>query len=208
MADTGGIDGGDRAERAGGRGVERDRRDDAERARALIEGLDAQAEALAALDDAVAAEELARAEIARTTWADRVRAVEASGGVIELELPDGQLVSGAVIAVLSDGMQLADGTVSWVIRAEAVHSITGVRMRTRQATRIEQRLSLGSVLRDWADERSPVQCVSARGVREGSVIRVGADHIDLAEHDRGDPAAVRRIRTIPMVSLWAVRRWQ
>lgn len=193
------------------RGPGGDRIDDAERTRTLLEGLDAQAQALAALDDAEAAEELARAEIARTTWADRVRAIDATDvatiGLIEVELPDGQVIAGRVVAVLADGMQLVDDVCTWIIRFDAVQSIVGVGMRTREATRIEQRLSVTSVLREWAHERSPVQCVSARGLREGSVIRVGADHIDLAEHDRGEPMSIRRVRTLPLPSLWAVRCW-
>jgi hypothetical protein len=193
------------------RGPSRDRIDDAERTRTLLEGLDAQAQALAALDDSAAAEELARAEIARTTWADRVRAVDATdgdhGGSIEVELPDGQVIAGRVGAMLADGMQLADDTCTWIIRADAVQSIVGVGMRTREATRIEQRLNVTSILREWAQERCPVQCMSARGLREGTVIRVGADHIDLAEHERGEPMSIRRVRTLPLPSLWAVRCW-
>ncbi len=193
------------------RGTGGDRIDDAERTRTLLEGLDAQAQALAALDDAEAAEELARAEIARTTWADRVRAIDATDhatiGLIEVELPDGQVIAGRVVAVLADGMQLADDVCTWIIRFDAVQSIVGLGMRTREATRIEQRLSVTSVLREWAHERSPVQCVSARGLREGTVVRVGADHIDLAEHERGEPMSIRRIRTLPLPSLWAVRCW-
>ncbi len=194
------------------RGPGGDRIDDAERVRTLLEGLDVQAQALAALDDAEAAEELARAEIARTTWADRVRAIDATDhatiGLIEVELPDGQVIAGRVVAVLADGMQLANDVCTWIIRTDAVQSIVGLGMRTREATRIEQRLSVTSVLREWAHGRSPVQCLSARGLREGTVVRVGADHIDVAEHERGEPMSIRRIRTLPLPSLWAVRRWQ
>jgi len=193
------------------RGPGGDRIDDAERTRTLLEGLDAQAQALAALDDAEAAEELARAEIARTTWADRVRAVAATGhatdSLIEVELPDGQVIAARVVAVLADGVQLADDLCTWIIRSGAVHSIVGVGLRTREATRIEQRLSVTSILREWAHERRPVQCMSVRGLREGTVVRVGADHIDLAEHERGEPTSIRRIRTLPLPSLWAVRCW-
>lgn len=190
----------------------RHRVDDAQRAAGLLESIDVQAQALAALDDVRAAEELALAEIAHTTWVDRVRAVASSNGVIEVELPDGRVITGSVEAVYVDGLFLIGRTETgrtdeWVIRADAVHSVIGVGMRTRQASRIEQRLTLASVMRDWAEEMSPVQCLLARGPREGTIVRVGRDHLDVAEHFDGEPSHMGRVRVLPITSLWAVRRW-
>jgi hypothetical protein len=189
--------------------VDRHRVDDEQRLAGLLDGLDVQAQALAALDDVRAAEELAVAEIARTTWADRVRAVAASNALIEVELPDGRVVTAAVDAVFADGLSLVGSPEvgEWVIRADAVQSLRGVGMRTQPASRIEQRLTLASVLRDWAEQMSAVRCVSARGTREGTIVRVGSDHIDLAEHVDGEPSSTQRVRVLPMMSVWALHRW-
>lgn len=177
--------------------------DPAQWAQSLVDGWSAQESALSALDDAVAADELAQAEMARVCWPDRVRAVDS----IDIELPDGLVVAGQVVAVLADGLHMREGSCEWVIRSEAVQSIVGVGARTRAASIVDQRLTTFSVIRDWARERSPVQCLSVRGVREGTIVRVGADHLDLAEHDRGEPHEVRRVRMIAVSGLWAVRRW-
>ena len=45
-------------------------------------------------------------------------------------------------------------------------------------------------------------------VLPGTIDRVGADHLDLAEHGRGElrrAAAVRQVRLVPLAALVAVR---
>ena len=126
---------------------------------------------------------------------------------IEVELPDGTVLAGTVDAVLADGIHLREANTAWIIRASAVQSIVGLGVRTQPAGTIASRLGVISLLRDWTVEHAVVQIVSARGLRVGTVIRVGADHLDVAEHERDEPTRFRRVRTIAMASIWAVRRW-
>jgi hypothetical protein len=197
-------------ERGGTKGRPPESGDD-DRIDALLEGWSVQAEALAALDDAVAAEELARAEIARISWAERLRAA----GEVELELPDGQPIRGNVEAVLADGIHLCAREPGgrereWIVRLQAVQSLSGLGPRTRAATRIEQRLTVATILRGWADDSEPVQILSRRGALTGRLTRVGLDHVDVAVDlgEGGTSAAGWSpvVRTVPMSAVWAVRQ--
>lgn len=180
----------------------------------LFTGLDTQAQAYAVLDDLAEAEALAVAEIARINWADRLRAVTE----VHLELPDGFVVSGEVAAVVADGVHLltpgGSGPAEWIVRAEAVHAIHGLGQRTAGPSRVDRGLTVASILRGWAEDDSVIECWSARGRRTGTVIRVGADHLDLAEQrpldlaePRGGNVTDRSARcTLPLAGLWALSR--
>lgn len=181
---------------------ESQREPDPERFARMFTDVETQASAHSALDDLADAQALAVAEIARTTWADRLRAMTSA----QVELPDGTVISGHVEAVLADGLHLRDAMQEWIIFSQAVQSLRGLGERVTPASRIEQRLSLMSVLRCWLDDGSPVQCLSVRGPREGMIVRVGADHLDLDEQDRDDLSQARRRWTLPIARLWAVRR--
>ena len=181
--------------------------DERERTEALLAGLSAQAANLAALEDAAEAEELALAEIARIPWADRVRALTGNGVRVEFELPDRSRLEGTIEAVLADGIVLEESSGGWAIWADAVCSITGLGPRTRSPGTVAARLTLASVLREWARDGSAVRCLGELGVHEGTLTRIGADHLDLAEHDRDDSRGVRVERTLPMSAVWAIRRW-
>jgi hypothetical protein len=181
--------------------------DQRERTEAFLVGLSAQAASLSALEDAAEAEELALAEIARIPWADRARALAGTGVRVEFELPDRSRLEGAVEAVLADGIVLEESSGGWAVWADAVRSITGLGPRTRSAGAVAARLSLATVLREWARDGSAVRCLGELGIHEGTLTRIGADHLDLAEHDRDDPRGVRAERTLPMSAVWAIRRW-
>ena len=181
----------------------------------MFTDLESQAAAHSGLDDLAEAEALQLAEIARITWADRLRALPSA----QVELPDGMVIAGHVEAVLTDGVHLRGSAHEWIVHAEAVQSLRGLGGRITHASRIEQRLSVASILRRWFDEGSHVQCLSARGPREGVIVRVGADHFDLDEQARGDLARGDLDReerdqgegrgrcTLPIARVWAVRRW-
>lgn len=188
------------------------RGEDPDRFARLFTGIQAQAEADAALDDLAEAEALAVAEIARIAWADRLRAA----GWGRIELPDGSAVSGAVEAVLVDGVHLSEGGTQWVIRTEAVRALYGLGERITPASLVEQRLTVTSILRRWLEEACEVHCRSAHRSRDGTLVRVGVDHIDLLEHiDLVEPARARpddgeahdgvRV-TVPLSGVWVIRR--
>src|SRR5690606_32630989 len=76
------------------------------------------------------------------------------------------------------------------------------------APRLADRLGLTFVLRDLARRRRAVELHMTFGVLHGTIDRVGRDHIDLAEHDRGTPrrqSAVARQLIVPLTHLVWVR---
>lgn len=75
--------------------------------------------------------------------------------------------------------------------------------------RLAERMTIGFVLRDLARRRVPVT-VTTRAARAltGTIDRAGADHLDLALHDRGAPRradAVRGHRLVPFEAIAWVR---
>ncbi|MFJ6531834.1 hypothetical protein [Microbacterium sp. NPDC091662] len=74
---------------------------------------------------------------------------------------------------------------------------------------LRERMTLGFVLRDLARRRVPVHLSTQVGDDvHGTIDRAAADHLDLAEHDPGEPrlaGAVHGFRIIPFSSLIAVR---
>lgn len=71
------------------------------------------------------------------------------------------------------------------------------------------RMGLGFVLRDLARRRTPVTVGLVDGrSRSGTIDRAGADHLDLALHDRGAPRRMRNVtgyRIVPFPALRTVR---
>jgi hypothetical protein len=67
---------------------------------------------------------------------------------------------------------------------------------------LSARLGVAVVLRDLGRRRCPVEVLAAGQRRFGRVDRVGRDHVDLAEHPAGEPAAeAQRIRILSFASL-------
>jgi hypothetical protein len=70
------------------------------------------------------------------------------------------------------------------------------------------RLSLGFVLRDLCRRRAAVELRTLSGVLRGTIDRVGRDHLDLAEHEPGQPrreSAVSQSRLVPLAQVTLVR---
>jgi hypothetical protein len=74
---------------------------------------------------------------------------------------------------------------------------------------VESRLGLPYALRGVARDRAPVTMLLREGTSvTGTIDRVGADFVDLAEHAPGEPrraAAIRGARTLPLAALAFVR---
>ena len=74
---------------------------------------------------------------------------------------------------------------------------------------LARRVGLGSALRGLARQRVPVRvALREGGSLTGTFDRVGADHVDLAEHlpdEARRPEAVRGVRTLPFTAIGLVR---
>jgi hypothetical protein len=72
-------------------------------------------------------------------------------------------------------------------------------------------LGLRALLRGIARDRAPVRVVLGDGIPvDGTIDRVGADYVEIAEHPAGEarrPHRVHAVRTVPLTAIGALRRW-
>lgn len=181
--------------------------------------------------DLLAEEE--RLRLGRLSMRDRIRAmVEPEGGglsaagdsePLQLVLADGARMSVAVETVGRDW--LAGGIVSSARRRPScvvpLAAIAALYPTAAQLGRgidavpddgptasLSTRLSIGFVLRDLCRRRAAVDLVTRGAELHGTIDRVARDHLDLAEHDRGERRRVTSVtgtRLIPLTELLLVR---
>ena len=172
----------------------------------LLAGIAAEAEAAdaAALDADIA--EVERAGRAESRLLDRLRAQR----MAHIEIAGGGQVSGLVAAVGRDVVVIAADDGDWAIPAWGMVAVIELPGGAREAHSPSERLGLASVARAWARQRSVVRVLRVgAGPLDGTIDAVGADHLDLAEHDPGEPRhaeAVRRQVSIPLGAVAALRR--
>lgn len=153
--------------------------------------------------------ERTRAEVARLRLVDRLRAARAPVTVAVSGLGDVtcDIVDTGPDWVLLDGA--ARGQL--VVALDAVCSVSGLASWSAapgSEGAVAARLHLGAVLRGVARDRATVRVVLRDGVSyTGTVDRVGADFLELAEHDPDQQRrarAVRGVRLVPLAALAAV----
>jgi hypothetical protein len=179
---------------------------------ALFADLEAAADAEQRLEYEAEVVEQARAEYAAVHLVDRLRAH--AGRPLRCHLVDGQRLEGRVgevgqqwLLLQTPGGYLAYGEVLVPVRA-----LAGVDGLTRSVAppngELARRIGLGVVLRGLAVRRVPVRLMlSGGGVLTGTIDRVGADHLDLAEHAPDVPrrsVAVVGVRLVPFPAVMAV----
>lgn len=179
---------------------------DAERFTGLFEGLAAQADAAEAAADDMLVEDAARAAWAQVQFADRLRAARA----VAIDIVGHGPVSGDVVRVGSDAVLVSGVDGEWLVPLRAITSVTGLGEDVVAASAVDARLGFASVARAWARDRDVVRLLRMNDEPlDGTIDRVGADHLDLAEHDPGIPRrgdAVRRVVVVPFAIVSAMRR--
>lgn len=178
--------------------------------RGLFDDLEAQFDAAEAAELAGEVAERTRRESALLRLADRLRAAE--GAPLTVVLPGAGAVRGTLLDAGADWLLLEEsGAREVLVPLAAVLGVTGLGARSAAPddSPVAKRLDLRWALRGLARSRTGV----ALGLVDGSLVtgtldRVAADHLDLAEHGLGEPrraGAVRQVRLVPLTALALVR---
>jgi hypothetical protein len=174
---------------------------------ALFADLEAQldAEQAAELDAEVA--DRTRTELASVGLADRVRAHV--GRTLQLGLRDGSRAAGRCADAAAEWVVLHDGSAQVLVPWTAVSSVSGLSRSSAPPPGLAlARLGLRHALRALARDRTAVRLRLDGAELTGTIDRVGADHLDLAEHLVGEsrrPGEVRGVRVVPTAALLSVR---
>lgn len=184
--------------------------------RRLFEDLEGQVDAAQEAELEAEVAERSRREAALVRLGDRLAA--AVGAQVTIDLPGpagrvlGTVVDTGVDWLLLDERHTGAGPEREVlVPLAAVLGVTGVGAAAAapDGSVVGRSLDLRWALRGLARSRTPVRLVLVDGtVLPGTLDRVGADHLDLAEHGRDEPrraGAVRQVRLVPLRALAAVR---
>jgi hypothetical protein len=179
---------------------------------ALFDDLEAQLAAADAQELAAEIADRSRREVARLRLGDRARA--SLGVAVTVGLGAAGTVAGRLRRVGPDWWLLdADRASELLIPAAAALWVSGLPAAAADpdaVSVVEGRLGLAHVLRVIARDRSPLTVVLRDGASvAGTIDRVGADFVDVAEHPPGESrraSAVRSARTIPFGGIGLLRR--
>jgi hypothetical protein len=153
----------------------------------------------------------ARAEVGALALADRLRG--ALGLPLVLGCRGAGTVTGVLVEVGADWLLVEDdGGRQALVALAAVRSVAGLGRRTAAAEPVgpvRGRLDLRRALRGLARDRSGVQItLDDGGVLSGTLDRVGADYVEVAEHPADLPRrseAVQGVRAVVIDAVAVVR---
>jgi hypothetical protein len=173
----------------------------------LFDDLSAQFEAVAVGDDAAESASRVRAEIGAQRLAERLAG--AAGLPVVLTCRGAGRVSGVLSDLGVDWLLLADERGSeHLVAASAVTTVAGLGRRSappEEPGPVRARLDLRRALRGLARDRSTLQLVLDDGtVLTGTIDRVGADYLELAEHSADQSRRAEAVRGVRAVVLAAV----
>jgi hypothetical protein len=177
----------------------------------LFDDLEAQ---MAAADAAELEAEVAdrtRRELALLRLVDRLG--ETNGHAIAATVWGAGTVRGRLLDAGVDWLLVEEtGQREVLVPLAAVLGVTGVGARTAVPDgegEVGRRMDLRWALRGLARDRAGVSVVLRDGSTvSGTLDRVGADHVDVAEHAPGEArraAAVRQVRLVPITALALLR---
>ncbi len=177
----------------------------------LFADLEAQFAARSADDGSVEAPSRIRAEYGRLRLADRLRG--ARGWPVTLSCRGAGELGGRLVDVGVDWLLLVDATGrELLVGTHAVRAVDGLGTATAPPEDdgpVARQLDLRRALRGLARDRAPLQCLLDDGsVLAGTVDRVGADFLELAEHPLDVPRrreAVTGVRAVVLDAIAAVR---
>jgi hypothetical protein len=177
----------------------------------LFGDLDAEAEAAERAALVVEVMDRARAEFGRVRLVDRLRG--SSGHPVRCQVLGGEAVAGLVRDVGPDWVLLGEPSgAEALVPLARIAAVTGLGLHSAppgSEGRVGARLDLRYVLRRLARERAGLTVVLADGTGlAGTLDRVGADFVEVAEHPAGEPRRgrdVRQVRTVPLAALAVLR---
>lgn len=180
--------------------------------RALFEDLEGQVEAAERAELDAEVRDRTRREASLVRMSDRLRA--AAGQPLVLTLPGAGAVHGVLADVGEDWLLLEEPAAGEVlVPMAAVLTVAGLGRRTQAPGSegvVAARLDLRWALRGLARSRATVHVVLRDStLLVGTLDRVGADHVELAEHAPGEPrrpGAVTGVRLVPVAALALLRR--
>lgn len=177
---------------------------------ALFDDLEAEFEAASRAELDAEVRDRTRREVALLRTVDRLRA--ATGHPVVVSVPAG-VVRGVLRDTGEDWLLLEEqGPREVLVPLAAVLGVSGLGRRSDvpgSAGELARRLDLRWALRGLVRSRAGVRLVLRDGsVLAGTLDRIGADHLEIAEHPEGEarrPAAVRGVRLVPLGALTLVR---
>jgi len=172
----------------------------------LFADLQAQFEAEGAAEDRAVGASRARAEMGAV---DLVRRLRGSVGLpVALRCRGAGAVTGTLIDAGVDWVLLEDEQGrSLLVANAAVRTVAGLGRRTtpEETGVVRARMDLRWALRGLARDRSAVQVVlDDGGLLTGTLDRVGADHVDLAEHPADLPRRAEAVQGVCAVVIAAI----
>lgn len=176
---------------------------------ALFDDLEAQAEAAERADLEAEVRDRTRREGGLIRAVDRLRT--AVGAPVAVTVFGAGTVQGRLLDAGRDWLLLDEQPGrDLLVPLDAVLSVGGLGRRAeRPAGELGERLDLRWALRGLARDRAALQVLLRDGsTASGTLDRVGADHVDLAEHAQGEArraAAVRHVRLVPLGALALLR---
>lgn len=179
---------------------------------AYARALAAEAEAGLTAEEDAELEDRVRAGTAEVLVLDRLRAC----AWVTLRMAGGLSLAGQLSQVGADALLLqvppgqAAAAGEWIVAVTALTEVVGLGAAAAPPRGTGSRLGLPSWTRAWARERSIVRLHRLHDAAvEGTIDRVGADHLDLAVHDPGLPrreANVRRYACVPFSAISGMHR--
>lgn len=179
---------------------------------ALFADLDAQAAAMDTAERAAEVEERTRLEVGRIRLVDRVR--PAVGAALRLRCAGEVALAGRLARVGPDWLLVVEPAgLEAVVVMSAVLSVSGLQRLSavpESESVVESRLGLRHALRGIARDRSAVRLGMVDGCTvDGTIDRLGADFVEIAEHPVGESRRrdqVRGVTVVPLTAITVVRR--